>query len=1199
MRPIKLTISAFGSYKDKTVIDMDALGTQGLYLITGDTGAGKTTIFDAITYALYGETSSANDTNNRDVKSIRSEYADDSTETFVELQFDYRGKIYTIYRRPDQMIRSIKKKNTLVKRDGAVEFTLPDYESPVTGTREVTKKVNEIIGLDKNQFCQIAMIAQGEFMKLIKADTKKRIEIYRHIFKTGLYEKLEERIRTDASAAKQAKDAQEAKVRNILSAIDAPADYERAAAVKAVREGNKPTDHNLKVLDELIEYDKNAESLIGEEVKVLEKKRDEQKKVIEKVEAAHETKRKLEEAEKNVSDKQTELTDKKEQLTAEEQQNEYFSQLQKNTTLLEGSLEDYDSMDDYAAESARLDKAIIETKESLETLTQEKKENEQKLNASQTELDSEELKGLDVKLEALRGESEKLSAEEKSLIDLTAGYNKIGESEKALDRSKDTFITELDRCAEAKARYAGKYAGFTEYQKTMLSLMQQQTAAKETQLAEKQFRFNALEDAGERVIKAETRLKEITARQKDIGDIRKGKKELDSLSETISAEAARLAECTERALQANNEHSAAYNLFLGNQAGLLAKESLKENMPCPVCGSLSHPKIAILPDHAPDKSTVDSLKSAADKAEAERTECEKNIGTLQATYNSQLAALNNSAKELFGEEYTFEMFDSFVSSKTAALDSELIECKKELQTAKDDKLLRDTLSGEIAEDKKTIEAELKNNSELSENIAKLEERSENFKKAYTEFIAVTAPQYCAKLDITHNTDDSFTIIRNESEPSSEDADDSLHRFNEAYLECEDQRTELGNLIHTFIEKGRERFGEDFNMQNAPLMISEDLKNTRDRIESMNNDINTVKSMIEVKATLEKKVKDLENAVRECEKGIGDANNKLTAYTAKKEHSDKEYGKLREKLTHNTKAEAEEIISLNNSLISQHDSKLKALAQDVQGISDVINTLGGKIRQLRESFDESYLLDLDEQEQILAEIELEQKTLDQKHTGIKVRIKNNTQLRTSLAVESKREDQLRNRFTMIEELNRAINAKSAQGSDAGKIRLETYVQAMYFDKIIDFANIRLSAMTNGQYELIRRDKALKKTNQTGLDLDVIDHYNETTRPVSSLSGGESFKASLALALGLSDEIQHSQGGITLDTMFVDEGFGSLDDESLQSALRMLMELTGESDGSHKGRLIGIISHVSDLKKKIDKQIVVTKDRDNGSNVEVIG
>ncbi len=173
------------------------------------------------------------------------------------------------------------------------------------------------------------------------------------------------------------------------------------------------------------------------------------------------------------------------------------------------------------------------------------------------------------------------------------------------------------------------------------------------------------------------------------------------------------------------------------------------------------------------------------------------------------------------------------------------------------------------------------------------------------------------------------------------------------------------------------------------------------------------------------------------------------------------------------------------------------------------------------------------------------------------------------------------------------SSTANGNLSGqeKVMLETYIQMTYFDRIIVRANTRFMVMSGGQYELKRRAEADNNRRQSGLELDVIDHYNGTRRSVKTLSGGESFLASLSLALGLSDEIQSSAGGIRLDTMFVDEGFGSLDEESLRQALRALSAL---SEGN---RLVGIISHVAELKERIDRQIVVTKDRDGGSRAQI--
>lgn len=162
----------------------------------------------------------------------------------------------------------------------------------------------------------------------------------------------------------------------------------------------------------------------------------------------------------------------------------------------------------------------------------------------------------------------------------------------------------------------------------------------------------------------------------------------------------------------------------------------------------------------------------------------------------------------------------------------------------------------------------------------------------------------------------------------------------------------------------------------------------------------------------------------------------------------------------------------------------------------------------------------------------------------------------------------------------------------KIMLEAYVQASYFDRVIQRANTRFMVMSAGQYELRRRREADNNKSQSGLELDVVDHYNGTVRSVKTLSGGESFKASLSLALGLSDEIQAAAGGVRLDTMFVDEGFGSLDEESLQQAMRALSGL------AQSNRLVGIISHVAQLKEKIEKQIVVTKEKSGGSRAVIM-
>ena len=186
--------------------------------------------------------------------------------------------------------------------------------------------------------------------------------------------------------------------------------------------------------------------------------------------------------------------------------------------------------------------------------------------------------------------------------------------------------------------------------------------------------------------------------------------------------------------------------------------------------------------------------------------------------------------------------------------------------------------------------------------------------------------------------------------------------------------------------------------------------------------------------------------------------------------------------------------------------------------------------------------------------------------------------------------------MIEKKLQCIKplAETANGSISGKakLNLETFIQQTYFDRILERANIRLLIMSDGQYEMKRRREAKDNQSKSGLDIDVLDHYTNSERDVKTLSGGEAFKASLSLALGLSDEIQASAGGVCLDTMFIDEGFGSLDEESLNQAIKALSTL------SKSNKLIGIISHVSELKNQIDKQIIVTKNKDGNSHIKIL-
>ena len=229
MRPLRLTLSAFGPYAAQTTLDLEKLGKGGLYLITGDTGAGKTTIFDAITYALYDHSSSGI----REGSMLRCKYADDKTPTFVELEFEVHGVRYTVRRNPEYQRPKTRGEGMTTEKADAT-LTYPDTRPPVTKAKDVTAAVQEIIGLDYNQFSQIVLIAQGQFTKLLNASTEERSRIFRKLFRTQRYAQLQERLQAEAAALNQQRTAQNAKLDSLLGGLQFSPEDPDAEALRAL-----------------------------------------------------------------------------------------------------------------------------------------------------------------------------------------------------------------------------------------------------------------------------------------------------------------------------------------------------------------------------------------------------------------------------------------------------------------------------------------------------------------------------------------------------------------------------------------------------------------------------------------------------------------------------------------------------------------------------------------------------------------------------------------------------------------------------------------------------------------------------------------------------------------------------------------------------------------------------------------------------
>ena len=285
-------------------------------------------------------------------------------------------------------------------------------------------------------------------------------------------------------------------------------------------------------------------------------------------------------------------------------------------------------------------------------------------------------------------------------------------------------------------------------------------------------------------------------------------------------------------------------------------------------------------------------------------------------------------------------------------------------------------------------------------------------------------------------------------------------------------------------------------------------------------------------------------------------------------------------------------------IDRFTQQKNSLKEDMDRAKSVYQTvlqtkasLEGEISALKMRLAQSRQGNLQEEQEAVNLLQEEKTSLQKKCEQVNTRLEKNQSALTCIREKSDLLQRKQEEYGWMKALNDTANGRH---NEKGKVMLETYVQMAYFERILDYANIRLETMTGGQYTLIRKKEAENNKSQSGLDLEVIDHYNGSIRHVKTLSGGESFKASLCLALGLSDEIQATAGGVRLDTMFVDEGFGSLDEESLAQALQVLSSLSGEGGK----RLVGIISHVDELKQRIPKQILVTKSRTGFSKARIM-
>lgn len=913
MRPIRIEMSAFGPYAGKQTVEMDRLGTSGIYLITGDTGAGKTTIFDAIVFALYGTASS----DRRSGDMLRSRYAEPDTPTEVKLVFAYRNKEYEIRRNPTYQRPKLRGEG-MTQENASAELRLPGGEI-LTRTGEVDEKIREILGMTRDQFMQIAMIAQGDFLKLLLAKTEERRKIFSSIFRTGRYARLEERLKQEARQARKTYD-------DLMREIGF--EQERAR----LPEG---TDRS-GLRDE--EY-----------LQAIEKFRDEAGK-------------RLEEGEKMQELLRGELDVLAARILAAEEQ-------EKRKKALEETRQQWTKLQ--AAAEQR--KQELEAAQSREP---EAKEKEARLHVEQDRLQQYD------RLEELK--QQKTEGEKKQASD-EAARKKLEEGRKALTQQ----IQDCRQKIKEKEALAGKAAA--------LSGEKERLRSQGAEYNELKTLLEAYEEASEKWNRAAAIYQAACGKEQELGE------------------------------SYRRQHRA----FLDDQAGILAAE-LAENQPCPVCGSLHHPLPAVKTDDAPTRETVEQSQKRWEESKTAMDEAGRKAAALRGTRDSSLQRMEEKAKGLN------------MPTEPATLKETLMEEQKRFRSKWKE------VTGALAASEAAAEAK----EVLGEKLETFQKKQEKDEEAYR------------KLEL-----------------ESARLQEQIENLSANYSELKE------NLPYP----DRETAGK------AASLLDREIREIREAVQSAEENEQAAAGRIQ---EAEGRMDELQKQIRE-----GESAEAMTSA----------------ELQENQKKKKEEQLRL------QEEAKEDSLIWETNFAA------AGSIRKLN----------------------------------------------------GERERAAR-KYSMLQNL-----ADTANGNLSGKqrIQLETYVQQQLFDRILVRANTRFRVMSGGQYDLVRR-KEYQKNQQSGLDLDVVDHYNGTTRSVSTLSGGESFMASLSLALGLSDEIQESAGGVQLDALFVDEGFGSLDEETLDQAMKAIQTLA--EDG---GRIVGIISHVTELQNRIDRQLLVRKMKSGGSTATI--
>ena len=1044
MRPLVLEMSAFGPYSGKEVIDFNELENRNLFLITGPTGSGKTTIFDAISFALYGETSGSL----RTAEGLRSHFSEADELTKVYLRFELKGLVYEVSRVPRQM-RPKAKLEGLTEQKPTATLVIEDGEpkTVITGVGNVNKRIEEIIGINAEQFKQIMMIPQGEFKKLLTSDSQEREKVLQKLFDTGLYRKVQFELKEQAQQ---------------LGSKIKSKKVERDTLTTKIK-----SDEYDELTDLISAEDKQIQLIMTKTEELIDKD-SKDKKVLEKQIIEIDSK-----VEKKIREKEIAITDNQ-NIEKLEKLNNTFKEHISRKELMDHKLKRINN----GEKSLRLkpkEDNIVQREKELTNAKSEQNQVNKLLISSQNQLK-------EVKIEFEKETSDEAKQRRLDIsikLDKVKSFKPKVETIEGLEKALVKLTSELEINKANKIDNNGQTNNIVE------------------EIAKCRLDIETSKDAELKLAKTSNEYQQLIIYGNQLTTLSGKLKSIINVEAEVKQSKANLVKQEAKVKEAEIVYKKSKMDFFANQAALIAKD-LEEDMPCPVCGSIEHPCVAMDSNISVSKEDLEKYEKVFEKVKVgfatttkEQVILEERLSNIQKEFNE---LLKNTSIEIFSDITTKSNSDKQIR----------IEQEKETNIRKNKEL-------KIIENQ--LDENVKQNKTLTIKLKQLTLKQEKLSIESKEIDSIN-------LELSKN----LAIKKTELQ----------HVFDEVPIE-----------LRTL--KGMKK--EESSLETILINAQSLLKQVKEKYEKIN------KKCIELTGKSSQLLKSIDNDI----KLVLELKTKFEKQIIKsgfKSLEDYQKSKLLE----------EEIILMKTE---QEEYKLttEAFKKDID--------------ELIKSTDNKHIVDVLIFDKIIDEFKTERKVLNLESGRKASRIEDNkhsvNDIKCLHNLISKKEEQ----YKLIGHLSNISN-----GKNKSMITFERYVLAAFLEDILEAANIRLKQMTQSRYTLARTGELSRKNKQSGLELEVFDTYTGKSRHVKTLSGGESFKASLSMALGLSDVVQSFAGGVRLDTMFIDEGFGSLDQESLDSAINCLVDL------QKSGRLVGIISHVQELKERMDTRLEI-KSSNRGS------